>query len=417
MKPPPTANYLLDCFTQAVSALKDNRLRAGLSILGIMVGIASVIAVGTISKGGHYLIFSELETMGLKSIWVFRTHEEKDPNKAVREGSGIDNDDYAAIRAGCCPSVQRVSPIVNHGDGGGVIRAGNRYSNAQIEAVGFEYTDIVNDTIILGRPFREEDESRRRYRAILGPTAHVDLFGINQNPIGKEILINDHKFTVIGVLKKKSRDFLSSIGADGMDPNNRILIPFTISQRQRGKEEIDYFQAEAVNLEVADRATSEIIGLLQRNHRDQFSYMSDTMAHYVATANNILQGVSLIGIVAASVSILVGGLGIMNIMSTAVLARTREIGIRKAIGARRQDILVQFLMEAAFISTIGGLLGLALGGLAAVGLAFWTGFPLTPSWTMIGIGLAVSISVGLISGYYPARRAAAMRPVEALRYE
>ena len=299
-----------------------------------------------------------------------------------------------------------------------LVRNGNRYSNARITGVGADIHIIHNDVIALGRPLREKDELRRRSVVILGPTAHTDLFESEQNPVGKEIYIGENKYTVVGVLKPKSRDFLASIGSvGGMDANNQILIPFTVLQRQLGHKEISVFHGEAIGLEHADAAVSQIIRMLQRSHRSRYSYKGDTAAQYVATANRILGAVSLIGVAAASISLFVGGLAIMNIMSTSVLERTREIGLRKALGARRRDILFQFLMEATMISAIGGLLGLSLGALASVGLALWTGFPMMPSWFMVGIALAVSIGIGLLSGYYPARRAAAMQPVEALRYE
>lgn len=363
-------------------------------------------------------MFSELETFGLKSVWVFRDRQDKDPHSAVRKGTGIDNDDYAAVRAGCCPAVGRVSPVVYDFGKRQLVRAGNRYSNASVEGVGSEYTVITNDTLALGRSFRIQDEERRRPVAIIGPQPHADLFGAAQNPLGREIRIGQQKYTVVAVLKAKSRSFLASIGsAGGQDANNRILIPYTLYQQQLGKKESNWLQAEAVSQDQASAAVSQIIDTLKRRHGDRYAYKGEMVAQYIDTADRILQGVALIGVVAASVSLLVGGLGIMNIMSTSVLERTREIGLRKAIGARRRDILLQFLAEAVFISTLGGMLGLMVGALASYGLALATDFPLAPSWFMVVIALIVSVGVGVLSGYYPARRAARMRPVVALRYE
>lgn len=412
-------HFIWDSLGEALWALRDNRLRTVLSIMGISVGIAAVMAVGTVSKGGHFLIFRELETFGLKSFWIFRAPEEKDPHRAIRKGTGIETIDYHAVEAGCCPQVRRISPVVMEWARQPIVRVGNQYSNVPVSGIGFEFLDINNDLLTLGRPFEKEDEIKSRPVAILGPTVQADLFGAHENPIGKEILIGENKYTVVGLLKAKSRDFLASIGsAGGQDANNRILIPFTAYQQQLGTHnDINYFQGETMGLEVTDLAVSEVINILQRNHNSKYSYKSETMAQYIVTSNRILQGVSLIGVIAASVSLLVGGMGIMNIMSTSVLERTREIGLRKAVGARRRDILIQFLMEATLISTIGGLLGLTLGAVASYGLALWTGFPLTPSWFMVGVALVVSVGVGIISGYYPARRAASLRPVEALRYE
>lgn len=409
--------YLLDLSLQAWWALRDNRLRTALSILGITIGIAAVMAVGTVGKGGHYLVFAELESFGLKSVWVFRDRQDKDPHRAIREGSGIDRDDYAAIVAGSCPAVERISPIV-HSSKRRLIQVGNRYSNADVEGVGVDYVPINNDNLVIGRNFRDTDVRRRRAVAIIGPQVHEDLFGATQNPSGHELKIGDRKFTVIGVLQAKSRDFLASIGsAGGQDANNRILIPYTVYQQMLGTKEINWFQAQARRLDQADRAVTQIIDVLKRRHGHRYEYKSETMAKYIATTNRILHGVSLIGVVAASISLLVGGMAIMNIMSTSVLERTREIGLRKALGARQRDILMQFLLEAVLISAIGGVLGLMLGGVASYGLALATEFPLAPSWYMVLIALAVSVSVGLLSGYLPAYRASRLRPVEALRYE
>ena len=409
--------FFLDRIGQAVLALKDNRRRTLLSILGIAVGIAAVMAVGTVSKGGNYLVFSELETFGLNSVWVFRDRGDKDPHKRIREGSGIENDDYQAIAASCCSLVRRVSAVV-HGGRKWIIQTTNHYSNANVQGVDYSFTAINNDHIIAGRGFRPRDITSSRSVAILGPTASQDLFGPGVTPIGEEFRIGTRKFTVIGVLQEKSRDFLASIGSSGgQDANNRILIPYTLQQQMLGNKQVSYLQGEAVSLEQAQDAADQLIAALERRNGRIYSYKSDTMATYIGTSHNILNGVALIGIVAASISLIVGGLGIMNIMSTSVHERTREIGLRKAIGARRRDILLQFLLEASLISTVGGLIGLSLGAVASIALAKFTGFPLTPSLDTILIALLVSLGVGVISGFLPAKRAAALRPVEALRYE
>ena len=402
---------------QAFFALRDNRLRTVLSIMGIAIGIAAVMAVGAVSKGGSHLIFSELETFGLNSVWIYRDSNDKDPHRLVREGSGIRNDDYAAILAGCCAALRHVSAVVR-GDKRYVIQTHNRYSNASVQGVDDSFTNISNDTIIQGRGLRKADVVSRRAIALLGPTAVEDLFGKGSSPIGREFRIESRKFTVVGLLQGKSRDFLASIGsAGGKDANNRILIPFTMLQQMNGDKDISFLQGEAVSLEQALAAAAQIIDTLNWRNGRNFSYKSETMASYIRTTDNILNGVSIIGIVAASVSLLVGGMGIMNIMSTSVLERTREIGLRKAVGARSNDVLMQFLLESVVISTIGGAIGLALGTLASVVLAVVTKFPLVPSPLLILLALLVSVLVGVASGYLPARRAARLPPVEALRYE
>lgn len=405
-------------FRQAVTALKDNRLRTLLSITGVTVGIAAVIVVTSVSKAGRRHIYTELETFGLTSFWVYKDSTEKDPRRAVRAGTGIDNGDYEAIDAGCCSAVKRITPIL-WGESA-LVQSGSRYSNSQVLGVGADYTAINNDVPEQGRFFRKEDIIRNRAVVIIGTETQADLFGDYQNSLGRDVRVGGKKFTVIGVLKSKSRDFLASIGsAGGENANKRILMPFTLFQQSfiAGIKEVSTLQGESVGLEFSETAAEQIKTLLGRRHSHHYSYKSDTMAQYITTANNILRGVTIIGIIAASVSLFVGGLGIMNIMSTSVVERTQEIGLRKAIGARRAEILLQFLFEAMLISGVGGLLGLGLGGLIGYLMVVVTRLPLTASWGMVGIALFVSISVGLVSGYYPAYRAASLRPVEALRHE
>ena len=412
-----SVQFYFDRLLQAFYALRDNRLRSVLSVLGIAVGIAAVMAVGAVSKGGSYLVFSELETFGLNSVWVFRDRNDKDPNRRVRTGTGLDNYDYYAIKEGCCSAMEKVTPMVFSRDRN-IIQTGNRYSNARVSGVNSDYLDINNDHLVHGRNVRALDIKRRRTSAIIGATVVDDLFGKGSNPVGKDIRIGLRRFTVIGVLEEKSRDFLASIGsAGGQDANNRILIPFTLFQQMNGSKAINFFHLKARSLEDADLLSAQAMAFLQRRNGKNYQYKTETMATYIGTADRILSGVAMIGVIAASISLLVGGLGIMNIMSTSVLERTREIGLRKAIGASQTDILMQFLLEAIVISTLGGTLGLILGASASIILAMVTGFPLTPTPLVILIALAVSVIVGVASGFLPARRASRLHPVEALRYE
>jgi len=408
----------MDICLQAMQALRDNRLRTVLSILGITIGIAAVMSVGAISEGGRFLIFTELETFGLKTIWVYRDPAEKDPRKAVRAGTGIENNDFEALRSAHNWAIRKISPVVSARNEPLLVRNGNKYTNAQISGVSSDYLAISNDSLLKGRTFRDGDIARNRPVAIIGTDVQKDLFAKDMDPVGRNIRIGEKNVMVIGVLVEKKRDFLSSIGsAGGSNANGRILLPYTYLQQLLGKDEITYLQAETYSLADTDAAVLQIKNVLKHRHGERFAYKDETMAQYIKTTENILRGVSVIGIIAASVSLFVGGMGIMNIMSTSVVERTREIGIRKALGASRSDILAQFLCEATLISGLGGGLGLVLGIVAGYVLALVTGIPLTPSWPTVMIALAVSIFVGVVSGYYPAFRASSLKPVEALRYE
>jgi putative ABC transport system permease protein len=410
-----SGEFALDVALQAWSALRDNRLRTGLSIAGVTIGIMAVIAISTVSRGGRYIIFSELETFGLTSVWIARDYRDTDPHRSVRQGTGIVDEDYLAVDARSCPAIRRITPIVEQPHQRLLVRLGNHYAKATIQGVGADYFEINNDLFTAGRAFRSQDESR--HVAVIGVDVARDLFGKYGDAVGQSIRIGQDKYVVIGVLGPKDRGFLSSIGSGGQNPNQRLLIPYKVLQQLTGNKDIDLLQGEAVSVASADAAENQLTALLRTRHSDRFLYRADAMKQYIETANRILRGVSMIGVVAASMSLIVGGTAIMNIMSVAVIERTREIGLRKAVGATRSDVLLQFLMEAVLISLLGGLLGLVLGIAVSSGLAILTGFPLTPSWTTVAIGLCVSIAVGLMSGYYPAYRAAALRPVDSLRYE
>jgi putative ABC transport system permease protein len=406
---------IVDYLLEAYRALGDNHTRTLLSILGIMIGIAAVIAVSTISKGGNHLIFRELETFGLRSAWVYREYNDKDPNRTARKGTGIEAADLRRVQ-GCCDAMDRFSPVVRP-RGKVVIQNRNRFSNAEIKGVNADFSQIANDLLQAGRFLKPGDIAKKRNVVVIGPTVAEDLFG-SSNPLERDIRIDQKKFRVVGVLQEKSRDFLASIGsAGGQDANNRILLPYTTLLKLNGNDSINYLRIRAKSLQVAKQAASDIRSILVRAHNGQYAYTHETMAQYIKTTNRILRGVEIIGIVAASVSLLVGGMGIMNIMGTSVLERTREIGLRKAMGARDRDILWQFLLEATMIALIGGSAGLLLGGIISVALTQATGFPLTPSPFIILLGVAVSIATGVLSGYLPAKRAASLPPVDALRHE
>lgn len=405
-----------DRFTIAISALRDNRRRTLLSIFGIMIGVISVIIVSTISKGGGYIIFSELETFGLTSIWVHRNFNEKDPNRRKRSGTGIDRRSYLGIKENCCSAIKGISAIV-YSAKERVIHSGNNYSNAHIIGVDRTFMEVANEKIAQGRPFREQDINSNRGVAIIGEETAIDLFGNSSAVVGNKLSIGEYKLIVIGVLERKSREFLTSIGAVGGDINNRILIPYTLAFKFNGNNDINRLQAKAITLNHADIAGDQIIQFLSHYNNKKYSYKKETMAGYIKTADSIISSVSVIGIIAASVSLLVGGMGIMSMMSTAVLERTREIGLRKAIGASKQDILFQYLMEATFISIVGGILGLVFGIGGSMAIANIAGFPAIPATSSVKLALSVSVVLGILSGYLPARRAALKAPVEALRYE
>lgn len=410
---------LKDLVVQAWLGLADHRLRTVLSILGIAIGIAAVILIGVVSKGGRQLVFSELETFGLRTTWVFRDRSNSDPHRAQREGTGITNDDLAAIRqTQCCAGLEMISPwIILRDEAYARVRAGGQYAGARLHGVDIGHLAINNDVVAQGRNFLARDIERGAHLAIIGEKIRARLFADGRNPIGEEVRIGPLRLTVIGVLQEKDRSFLDSIGsAGGQDANNRVLIPYRRAQALRGNDQINVLESRlAVGADI--HAAEQLTGLLWRRHHGAYDYRWDGMTTYVQTAQRILGGVSVIGVVAAAVSLVVAGLGIFNIMSTSVLERMREIGLRKALGGPASAILLQFLIEACLISFGGGLLGLLLGAGASVVITSVTGLQLLPSVPLIVTALVVSLLVGVLAGMFPAWRAAQLKPVEALRYE
>jgi len=408
----------LSNISQAMLALNVHRRRSLLSILGITIGIAAVMAVGTISRGGNHLIYRELETFGLNSVWLYRNWNTQDVSLRERPGSGLDNNDYIDLESNKAElGIRSITPIVR-APWQWNAKQGSREANAQVLGVGRDYTQIANDKLTAGRFLNSNDIEARQPVALLAPQVARILIEPGTNAIGQHIFIDGKRFLVIGLLANKSRDFLASIGSDGgQNANDRVVIPYTVLQRMRGEDEIGNLQLEVEEFDQAETVAQRSRARLLANHPRGFDYRAETMASYIQTTNRILNGVSIIGIVSASISLLVGGMGIMNVMGTAVLERTREIGVRKAIGAREKDILAQFLIEAGLISAVGGLVGLLIGSIASIVLAKLTNFPLIPSPLQVTAALLISVAVGLLSGYLPARRAARMQPVQALRSE
>ncbi len=407
-----------DALKQSMWAIRENRLRTLLSVLGILVGIIAVMVVGTVTNTVRHYIFNELESYGLKTVWIYRDWEEKRPNATQRSGSGITNSDLEKINKHCCPALRKISPEVYFEDWNVLARSGSRYDNVVMEGVGINFFDISNEKITLGRLFRPEDIKRRRSVAVIGPEVQKQLFGMHQNPIGKSIRINELKLTVIGLLKEKKRDFLSSIGAaENFDINNRVFIPYTLHQTLTSSKNVHRILGEANDLASVQPAINQVIETLARRHNRKYAYTWESMEAWIDTADSILTNITFIGILSASISLFVGGIGIMNIMTTSVIERTREIGIRKALGARNKDIHNQFLLEAIFVSSIGGILGLIIGFMISYAIVLSTGLPAVPSWIVILAALLVTMLVGVISGYYPASRAARLKPVDALRHQ
>ncbi|MEK7865180.1 MAG: ABC transporter permease [Planctomycetota bacterium] len=398
----------------AFASMGANRFRTTLSMLGVIIGVASVVAIGSVGASGKRIILSELETFGVRTIWVFREWDDQ-PTKSERGGNWIVNEDLPEILARC-PHVARVSPLYDKWNLWA--SQGSRHKRVRISGVDASYFFIDNESMERGRFLLPADVRLKRKVCVIGSEVWKELYGRMTDPVGKLLDFGYGKFEVIGVLGDKNREFLKSIGSmGGENANDRVVIPYTVYQSKFNQRGIRAIQAEAVRMEDAPAAAEEIKAVLSRRHEGKYKYRSETMKQYIETTESVVGVAWWVALVAAIISLVVGGIGIMNIMTSAVVERIREIGVRKALGAKDRDILVQFLVEAATIATTGGLLGVAFGSGATVAIGAVSRRPVDLSFHFLALGVAVSFATGVFSGLYPAYRAARLDPVEALRYD
>lgn len=403
---------------EAMESLQDNRLRTALSLLGVAIGIASIIVVGSICTSGREVVFKELETFGLRTFWVFR-HEVADEQLQRRPtGTGIRVSDYRdASRLG--GAIALLSPVVEWDRSRAFVGRGPAQARARIQGVNADYDTINGDSLDRGRFLSASDVQERAKVAVIGPALVERLYPDGSSPIGTSIAINQDWYVVVGTLAKKSRDVISSLGAaKNEETGSRVLIPYTAALGAGDEyDAVSYLQGQASDIGRASEAIADITRLLALGRGNAYHYAGESMSTYVETADRILGTVGFIGIVAASVSLLVGGLAIMNIMTTSVIERTQEIGVRRAIGATKRAIRLQFLTESILISCAGGAVGVVVGLLAILLLARFSGQFVAPSGQAMFYATLSTFIVGVASGFYPARTASNLEPVEALRHD
>src|SRR5512141_602440 len=407
---------IAQAFLEALESLSGNKLRSGLTVLGIVIGVAAVIAMLAVGEGAQASITGSISGIGTNLLFVFRG----DRADSVRNPKPLTLGDADALRDQfAAPAVAAVAPALQ---GNGVVSFGGEQTSPQLFGVTPEYFQVRNLQMAEGDPITEEHMLGRASVVILGSETATDLFGHSDGVTGETVRIEGQPFRVIGVLQSKGG------GAFGSE-DNQALVPFTTAQarliRRSTNDRVDIIFVQAVSGDVVPQASDEISQILRTRHRtpigeDDFTVF--TQQDFLSTFSTItgILTIFLGGI--AGISFLVGGIGIMNIMLVSVTERTREIGLRKALGARRRDILIQFLTESSLLSLIGGIIGIILGWLISfiVGrVAAANGTAFTPVVGMNAIALATlfSAAVGLFFGIYPANRAANLEPVEALRYE
>lgn len=406
---------LAQAVREAIESLSANKVRSGLTILGIVIGVAAVIAMLAVGQGAQDTITGSISGLGSNLLFVFPGNLQED----VRNPQPLTMGDAEAIRDPFqAPSVENVAPVLTDSD---LVSYGGDQTRTEIYGITPEYLTVRSYELLEGEFIVEDHILGRSSVVLLGPEVADRLFDRRFGITGETVRIDGQPFRVIGVLAPKGG---SSFGSQ----DNVVLVPFSTAQARlirRSRERVDLIFVQAVNADAVTAASNEIADILRARHRtelgaDDFTIFSQQ--DFVATAQTITGVLTIFLGGIAAISLLVGGIGIMNIMLVSVTERTREIGLRKAVGARRRDILIQFLTESSLLSLFGGLIGIAFGWLIAfvVGrIAASSGTPLQPVVGINAILLATlfSTAVGLFFGIYPANRAAGLEPVEALRYE
>ena len=412
---------------EAIESLNGNKMRSGLTVLGIVIGVAAVIAMLAVGNGARASITGSISSIGTNLLFVFKGSADGPPGPGDRNGGGSGNNDRPLTLADAAaitdsfaaPSVDAVAPVIQ---GNGTITFAGENSTTTISGVTPTYAPVRNLELAEGEFINEEHVNGRMSVVVLGPEAADAIFGHHDGIVGEMIRIEGQPFRVIGILVAKGG------GAFGSE-DNAAYIPFTTAQarliKRSSRDEIDVLYVQATTAEAVPQASDEIANILRQRHRtpigdDDFTvFTQQDFLKIFETITGVLT-IFLGGI--AGISLLVGGIGIMNIMLVSVTERTREIGLRKALGARKKDILLQFLTESSLLSLIGGMIGIVFGWLIAFAVgqvATATGNNFTPIVGTDAILLSTSFSaiIGLFFGIYPASRAANLEPVEALRYE
>jgi len=402
----------LESIRVSLRALRANKLRSALTMLGIIIGVAAVIAMVGIGNGATASITARIQGMGSNLLTI---NSARSNSGGVRGGAGSSNtlsiSDVDKIQVGT--AVKAVAPFTDN-DFQVVLGSGN--TSTQISGTTESYEVIKNVTLARGRYITKVDVDSNARVAVLGPTVVTNLMGDpNANIIGKVIKIQNVPFQVIGVT--------TATGSTGFQSSDdMITAPITtVQERLLGKKTLRSILVSASSADLMQEAQDEITADLHKTHKIQAGKADDftvqNQADMLATMQGVTQTLTMLLGGIASISLLVGGIGIMNIMLVSVTERTREIGIRKAIGAKSRDILLQFLIEAVVLSILGGGIGIALGyggsNLAGKALTLNTSISLTSVFLAFGF----SAAIGVIFGVFPARKAAAMDPIDALRYE
>jgi macrolide transport system ATP-binding/permease protein len=403
---------VVEYFKQGFKTLGANKVRTGLSMLGIMIGVAAVVAMLALGRGAQKAIEDQLSSLG-SNLLVLRPGAMRVGGVAQQQGATtrISYEDVAGLKA----NVQNLVAVSAFVSGRAQLTYKNKNWSTQVQGTGVAYPQMHDSVPQAGRFFTTEEDLHRSAVAVIGATIVKELFG-EQNPLGEMIKINKVNFLVIGVLPTK--------GASGWrDQDDTVLIPtLTAMHRLMGKIYVDNVELQIADVSQLESAQDQILAYMFKRHRvaedkEEEAFEIRNMADIQAALSQSSKTMSLLLSSIAAISLLVGGIGIMNIMLVSVTERTREIGLRKAIGAMKWNILAQFLAESVVVSVAGGFFGIVLAWLITVAIAHFTGWSTSISMSSIFLAVGFSAGIGLIFGIYPAKKASQLHPIEALRYE
>jgi putative ABC transport system permease protein len=409
---------LWDLVKLSLAGFRTHKMRAFLTVLGIVIGVMTVISILSLVEGMNTSVEQQIQSLGSNTIMVQKASfgMGRFDIEEIAKRKDLTLEDAEAIAA--LPAVAKVSPLLQR-QLGSVSYRGRKVTQIVVAGTNPDYSEIGNFPVEAGRFFSRDDYQRRAYVCVVGGYVVDNLFP-NEDPVGKQLLLGSGRFLIIGVLARKG-SFL------GQSQDDVILVPYTTFELAFPKQ-VGFGGLLGPSIQVMARSTKEIeaaVDQIRELMRRRRSLTYDKPDNFAVTTQETIRGIykSITGvafivmIAVAAISLLVGGIGIMNIMLVSVTERTKEIGLRKAIGASAQNILYQFLVEAVILSGLGGFIGIALGlGIAGVVSAVTPLKAAAPFWTIL-LGFGFSAAVGIFFGIYPANRAARLNPIEALRYE
>lgn len=402
-----------DILHETYSSLMANKVRTGLTMLGVIIGISSVIAMTAIGAGAQKSIESSIQSIGSNLIMIMPGAQRSFGGPSAGRGGGqsLTVEDGEAIER----QIDNIGSIAFVVSSRQQVVAKGTNTNTSIIGTNPSYTTVRNVSVATGTFFSDAHVNSASKVAVIGPTTATDLFPENPEPLGESIRINGISFKIIGITASKG-------GSGFSNADDTVYIPYTVAQHYlTGNKFLSEIDISAENSEVTTQVQNDVTNLLLTRHKISDPAAADfstlNQSDIIATASSVTGTFTTLLAAVAGISLLVGGIGIMNMMLTTVTERTREIGLRKAIGAKRSDISIQFLIESVMLTFTGGVIGVAFGWAVSFAVTKLGILQTNVSLGSILLAFGVSTAIGVIFGYYPAQRAAKLNPIEALRYE